>query len=101
MEGDIPDVTIRQILEELDWEGIPPVVANRLAEATIGALKEAAQGWWDLRYSDAELLQKVFTVSMMPVEFLASNREDLSEARMEAFFEAKKRALRDKMTSMS
>ncbi len=98
---DIPDVTIRQILEELDWDAIPPEVAKRLARATEDALKEAAKGWWDLRYSHAEFLQKAFTIGMMPVEFLATHRDDPSEAKMDAFFEQKKRALRKQIGSMS
>lgn len=90
---DIPDVTIRQILEELDWNEIPPRVANRLVKATIGAWNEALDGHRKGRYTDSEFLQKAFTISMMPVEFLASNRDDMSEARMEAWFEIKKQAL--------
>jgi hypothetical protein len=101
MQGDIPDVSIRQILEELDWDGIPPEVAKRLAEATVGALKEATIGWWDTRYSHAEFLQKAFTIGTMPVEFLASHRDDPSEEKMEAWFETKKAALRKRIESMS
>jgi hypothetical protein len=101
MQGDIPDVSIRQILEELDWEGVPPIVAQRLAKATEGALREAIQGWRALRYTDVELLQKMFTIGMMPVEFLAAHRDDPSEAKMDAWFEIKKKALLEKVNSMS
>lgn len=100
-KDELPDVSVRELLGGIDWHGMPDEVARKMGEATQGAFVEATFGYKAGTYTAQEYLQKIFTIGMMPAEFVSRNPGDVTVERMEAFFTEKAAGIRDRTGKMS
>ena len=98
---ELPDVSVRELLGGLDWHGVPAEVARRMAEATQGAFVEATFGYKAGTYNAQEYIQKIFTIGMMPAEYISASKGDVTVESMEAFFTEKASGVRARKNKMS